>query len=116
MSQRELRTLPSIDYKLRGTTGEVRYKARLSRYNVTVIPNQETTMSNSTSSDDVVAALQVLTANINDYIDDNFGIADMAVFDIDMSIEKIQAMRSEFRGLQQSLERLLSAEDYERDY
>ena len=45
MNPRELRSIPSIDYKLSGTTGEVRYKARLSRFNVTVIPNQETTMS-----------------------------------------------------------------------
>ena len=48
MNSRELRSIPSIDYKLSNATGEVRYKARLSRFNETVVPNQDTTMSEQT--------------------------------------------------------------------
>ena len=71
MNPRELRSIPAIDYKLSNTTGEVRYKARLSRFNVTVVPNQNTTMSEQTNLDNVVAALQVLSFNISDYLDEN---------------------------------------------
>ena len=40
----------------------------------------------------------------------------MAVVDIDISIEKVQSMRSEFRALHLSLERLITAEEYEKSY
>ena len=116
MNPRELRSIPAIDYKLSNTTGEVRYKARLSRFNVTVVPNQNTTMSEQTNLDNVVAALQVLSFNISDYLDENAGICKMAVVDIDISIEKVQSMRSEFRALHLSLEKLITAEEYEESY